>query len=337
MRIVQFRILFFRTQRAIGNNTVILQYHIFVKRAPSLVDSAENLLYSLAMSDSFGPKCHFCDVCDGHGCVGELPGMGGVFENANFIDNCAAWPTYPVPDSPVFIPEIRLAPITGALQNVGYTDERQFYHDLVAASVAAGLALSIGDGYPDEKLRYGIQALESAGKTGAVFIKPYENKKILERIEWARDVAEIIGVDIDSYAIVTMRNLVNLQKKTVSQLQELKAAAGLPFAIKGVFRPEDVELVRALHPDIVVVSNHGGRVETERGSSAAFLARYGKELAGLCGEVWVDGGIRTYRDLCVAGSLGAQEVMMGRPIITSLLKDGISGVSARLESLLQGQ
>lgn len=287
------------------------------------------------MSESFEPKCHFCDVCDGHGCIGELPGMGGVFENANFIDNCASWPTYSLPEPPFSIPKIRLAPITGALQNVGYSNERQFYHDLVVASVGAGLALSIGDGYPDEKLRYGIQALESAGKTGAVFIKPYENKKILERIEWARDVAEIIGIDIDSYAIVTMRNLVNLQEKTVSQLQELRAATSRPFAIKGVFRSRDIELVRALHPDIVVISNHGGRVETARGSSAAFLARYGEELSGLCDEIWVDGGIRTYRDLCVAGSLGAHEVMIGRPIITSLLKDGVPGVAAWLGTLLQ--
>lgn len=282
------------------------------------------------MGETLGPKCHFCDICDGHGCIGELPGMGGVYENANFIDNCSAWKSFYPEGDGGYVPMLRLAPVTGAIQNVGYPDERQFYHDLIAASSAAGLDLSIGDGYPDEKLRYGIEALQTAGKKGAVFIKPYENYKILERMEWAESVTEIIGVDIDSYAIVTMRNLVNLQQKDVAQLRELKNAAKAPFAVKGIFRKDDIALVRELRPDIVVISNHGGRVETERGSTAAFLASHGEELSSLCGELWVDGGIRTVRDLRAAGTLGARTCMIARPVLTALLYGGVSGVRPAL-------
>ena len=79
-------------------------------------------------------------------------------------------------------------------------------------------------------------------------------------------MSEVVGIDIDSYAIVTMRNLVNLERKTAAQLLELKACVareGKPFAIKGIFRPEDIELVKAWCARIsLVVSNHGGRVET---------------------------------------------------------------------------
>jgi len=275
------------------------------------------------MGESLGPKCRICDYCDGQGCVGELPGMGGVYSSANFIANCAAWREYPVSENQES-PALRLAPITGALQNVGYTDERAFYHDLLGIASSAGLALSIGDGYPDEKLRYGIEALETAGRKGAVFIKPYENTRILERMEWAGTVAEIIGVDIDSYAIVTMRNLVQLQQKTAADLSELRAAAHVPFAVKGIFRKEDVDLVREFKPDIAVVSNHGGRVETNHGSTAAFLARYGKELSRYCGELWVDGGIRSRRDILSAGALGAKTVMIARPVISALLDGSVS-------------
>ena len=282
------------------------------------------------MGEILGPKCHFCDICDGHGCIGELPGMGGVYENANFIENCSAWKSFSPDEGSGFVPAVRLAPVTGAIQNVGYPDERQFYHDLITASRDAGLALSIGDGYPDEKLRYGIEALEAAGEKGAVFIKPYENSKIHERMEWAESVAEFIGVIIDSYAIVTMRNLVNLQQKNVAQLRELKNTAKAPFAVKGIFRKEDMALVRELRPDIVVISNHGGRVETERGSTATFLAKNGKELASLCGELWVDGGIRTFQDLRVAGALGAKTCMIARPVLTALLAGGVSGVKPAL-------
>jgi isopentenyl diphosphate isomerase/L-lactate dehydrogenase-like FMN-dependent dehydrogenase len=281
-------------------------------------------------------KCHFCDECDGHGCISELPGMGGAYENENFIRNHADWDAF-AGERLLAIPAIRLAPITGAMQNVGYHDEKSFYFDIMDACVRAGIKLSAGDGYPDEKLKFGIEALSSLGRKGAVFIKPYENHKILERMEWASHVAEIIGVDIDSYAILTMRNLVNLQRKTASDLLEIKSRAGragLPFAIKGVFRPEDIELVREVKPDIVVISNHGGRVETLRGSTVSFLAERGGEVARYAGSVWVDGGIRTRRHLETAARLGACEVMIGRPFISALLRHGSDGVRDRVSKFL---
>jgi isopentenyl diphosphate isomerase/L-lactate dehydrogenase-like FMN-dependent dehydrogenase len=297
------------------------------------IDSRKKVLYSEEMEIESGAKCHFCDICDGHGCIAELPGMGGAYANENFVSNCSAWAEYH--NSGTELPGIRLAPITGALQNVGYHEERAFYFDIIQASVRAGIRLSIGDGYPDEKLKYGIEALQAAGKKGAVFIKPYENHRIIERMEWAEEVSEIIGVDIDSYAILTMRNLVNLQKKTAADLLELKNHANRPFAVKGVFRLEDIELVKEVRPDIVVVSNHGGRVETDKGSTAAFLARYGKELSRYAGQVWVDGGIRSYRDLAAARNLGAVEVMVGRPFITALLRSGLQGIPLRVQKMME--
>lgn len=293
------------------------------------------MAYSDSMRDDGAYKCHFCDECDGHGCVGELPGMGGVYGNDNFIQNCADWSGFPrAPKHDSELPAVRLAPLTGAMQNVGYDEERAFYHDLADSALAAGVRLSIGDGAPDEKLKFGIEALIQRGVRGAVFIKPYPNERILERVDWARPAAEIVGVDIDSYAILTMRNLVNLQKKTASDLLEIKRHAAVPFAIKGIFRESDLELVREVKPDVVVISNHGGRVETEHGSTARFLAAYGRELRNHCGELWVDGGIRRRHDLEAAASFGVREVMIGRPFITALLKHGRDGIRCALAALM---
>lgn len=285
------------------------------------------------MNSRPGPKCHFCDTCDGHGCISELPGMGGVYNNANFIRNCADWKQYK--DEAADFPAIRLAPITGAIQNVGYYDEKQFYFDIIDASIRAEIGLSIGDGYPDEKLKFGIEALSAFEKKGAVFIKPYENSRILERMDWSCDVSEIVGIDIDSFAILTMRNLVNLQKKTAADIIELKQHASVPFAIKGIFLPEDIELVKAVRPDIIVISNHGGRVETLKGSTVGFLAAHGRELASYSGEIWIDGGIRSRHDLLAAKALGASGVMIGRPFISGLLQSGQSGIKDKLKDLLQ--
>ena len=272
-------------------------------------------------------KCHFCTECDGHGCLGELPGMGGVFASANFIDNCTAWKKYHTDTLRDYeLPPIRLAPITGCVENVGYNDEAAFYFDLIEACAEAGFLLSIGDGYPDAKIQGGLAALQRYGKTGAVFIKPYPNIRIFERIDWVRPAAELIGVDIDSYNIVTMRNLVQLEQKDAQSLKEIQRYAQKPFAIKGIFLPENVELVKELRPDIAVISNHGGRIETRRGSTADFLAEYGNTLRKFAGEVWVDGGVRSRADIAAAKRLGAAQVMIGRPCITSLLSGGVTGV-----------
>ena len=282
-------------------------------------------------------KCHFCAKCDGNGCLGELPGMGGVFRSANFISNCAAWKKYytDMPDDDE-LPPIRLAPITGGVENVGYEDETAFYFDLIEACANTGFLLSIGDGYPDAKIQGGLAALQQYGKTGAVFIKPYPNSRIFERIDWVRGSADLIGVDIDSYNIVTMRNLVQLEQKDAPRLKEIQRYAQKPFAIKGIFLPENVELVKELRPDIAVISNHGGRIETRRGSTADFLAEYGATLRKFAGEVWVDGGLRSRADIIAAKRLGAAQVMIGRPCITALLKNKADGVRELYRRLTMG-
>ena len=294
-------------------------------------------------------KCHFCSECAGYGCVGELPGMGGAFDSANFQANVAGWKKLeeefsvgkeatPAENCNGEFPALRLAPMTGAVENVGYPDERAFYYDLLMAAATAGFRLALGDGTPDEKLLYGIEAMKATRQfypdiQAAVFIKPYANEKIFERMEWAREVAEFLGVDIDSYNIVTMRKKAKLEKKTATQLKELKQKAEKPFMIKGLFTPEDVELVREVKPDVAIISNHGGRIETVRGSTAEFLKNYGKELRSNCGQLWVDSGLRTRKDILTAARFGVKEVMIGRPIVTALCRDGVKGVKKVAETL----
>lgn len=273
--------------------------------------------------------------------MGELPGMGGVKSNENFILNCAGWKKVRDENPSVLkrirlllekspeerVPRILIAPMTGAVENIGFADEKSYYSEIIRAVHKVGIGLSIGDGFPDEKLKFGISALreiekESPETRTSVFIKPYTNEKILERLEWAGDCAKVAGIDIDSYNILTMRSKVHLEKKNAEQLKELKSVVKVPFALKGIFTEEDIELVRQVKPDIVYVSNHGGRIETRRGSTAEFLFLHGAELRKYCGELWVDGGIRNSLDVATAMVLGADCVLVGRPFATALCKGG---------------
>lgn len=293
-------------------------------------------------------KCHRCGVCDGYGCPGMLPGLGGVFEGKNFQLNCEGWKKLfceiqtrgeeeKVRSISVTPEKLRCGPVTGAVENIGYENEADFYFPYLCNAFEAGLGLCVGDGCPDEKLKLGTAAVKElssmmastpstgSGSTATVkaafFLKPYPQEKLFERVEWIRPYASHIGIDIDSYNIVTMRNLVNLERKTAAQLKEFREHTKLPFVIKGVFTDDDLELVRQVRPDVVYISNHGGRVETRIGSTAQFLADHASELKKYCKEIWVDGGIRTREDIQTAIYSGADQVIMARPLIRATFDD----------------
>ena len=254
-----------------------------------------------------------------------LPGLGGVMGGVNFQANCADWKALAgtvsseALDAVEVLPsKLRCGPVTGAVENIGFANEGDFYYPYLKNAYDAGFGLCIGDGCPDEKLKFGITAVEKieqkagAPLDAAFFLKPYPQERLFERIEWIGSHARYIGIDIDSYNIITMRNLVNLERKTAAQLEEFRKRAGVPFVIKGVFTDEDIELVKEVHPDVVYISNHGGRVETRKGSTADFLAAEGPKLKKYCDQLWIDGGIRTRRDIQTALYYGADQVIMAR-------------------------
>ena len=275
-------------------------------------------------------KCHHCLKCNGYGCPDMLPGLGGVMGGVNFQANCADWKALAgtvsseALDAVEVLPsKLRCGPVTGAVENIGFANEGDFYYPYLKNAYDAGFGLCIGDGCPDEKLKFGIAAVEKIEKDAgggadglpldaAFFLKPYPQERLFERIEWIGSHARYIGIDIDSYNILTMRNLVNLERKTAAQLEEFRKRTGVPFVIKGVFTEADIELVKEVHPDVVYISNHGGRVETRKGSTADFLAAEGSKLKKYCDQLWIDGGIRTRRDIQTALYYGADQVIMAR-------------------------
>lgn len=274
-------------------------------------------------------KCHRCPECNGYGCPDMLPGLGGVMGGQNFQANVEAWARLSesaaaaLDDVEIAPCKIRCGPVTGAVENIGFDREADFYYPYLKNAYDAGFGLCIGDGCPDEKLKFGVEAVKKlkeekgggASVNAAFFLKPYPQERLFERVEWVKPCADYIGIDIDSYNILTMRNLVNLERKSAAQLEEFRKVSGLPFVIKGVFTAADLELVKEVRPDVVYISNHGGRVETRLGSTGDFLKAYADELKNYCDQIWVDGGIRTRRDIQTALYYGADQVIMARPLI----------------------
>lgn len=276
--------------------------------------------------------CRGCARCNGYGCIGEVPGMGGKGFAKTFINNYKSWEDIEVRGTE--LPEIGVAPMTGVEQNMGNPfPEAEFHNYIVKGAKKAGIFSCIGDGTPDFKLLDGADALRKNGVKGSVFIKPYPNKNIIERYNWIEDVSDIVGIDIDSYHIPTMDGLVPLEKKSSSQLKELKKIFEKRFAVKGIQSMDDLELVRDLKPDIVVISNHGGRVFDNGRGIAYSLQELAGQVKNYCNEIWVDGGLRSINHMKKAKALGASRVLIGRPFIQATILLKSEGISNWLNSL----
>ncbi len=276
--------------------------------------------------------CRGCPKCNGRACLGEVPGMGGRGEGTTFINNFQSWEKIDIEEGDM--PELGVAPMTGVDQNMGNPYPESIFHDYIVKGAKKAKILScIGDGTPDFKLHDGIKALESNSVVGTAFIKPYPNSVILDRFELVKGVCDTIGVDIDSYRIPTMDGLVPLEKKNPEQLLDLKKSTNRRFILKGIESSEDLELIKAVKPDVVVVSNHGGRVFDGGEGIAYRLQTLYKDLKNYCDEVWVDGGLRSLSHLKKASTLGAKRVLIGRPFIQETILSKDEGISNWIKSL----
>ncbi len=121
---------------------------------------------------------------------------------------------------------------------------------------------------------------------------------------------------------------------TPALIGELARLTGLPVLVKGVLRGDDA--VRCLDAGAagVVVSNHGGRQLDRAMTTADALPEVVAAVGGRA-PVLVDGGIRSGLDALTALALGADAVLIGRPVLWALAADGQAGVADLLTWLLE--
>lgn len=116
---------------------------------------------------------------------------------------------------------------------------------------------------------------------------------------------------------------------TWSDIGEVASWCDLPVIVKGVLHPADAHEAVEQGVAGVVVSNHGGRQLDTVPSGAAALPRVAEAVDGRA-DVLVDGGIRRGTDAIKARALGADAVLVGRPILYGLATAGPAGVAGVL-------
>ncbi|KAI4331321.1 hypothetical protein MLD38_029514 [Melastoma candidum] len=112
----------------------------------------------------------------------------------------------------------------------------------------------------------------------------------------------------------------------------LRSITKLPILVKGILTAEDA--IKALEASIdgIIVSNHGARQLDYSPATISVLEEIVHAVKGAV-PVFMDGGVRRGTDIFKALALGAQAVLIGRPVIYGLAARGEGGVRTVIEML----
>lgn len=306
----------------------------------------------IAARDKFKKICYVCKNCDGMNCPTGVPGMGGIGTGASFRQNIEALKRYKVntrlihsvkkPDTstsffglPLALP-VMAAPITGAVTNMGGAiDELEYNREVAKGCIESGTITFVGDGATPDKYKIGIQALSENDGMGVPVFKPRaDNEEIIKRIRAAeKGGVAAVGMDIDAVVFKTMamRNQA-VCPKSREDLENIISSTHLPFILKGIMNVEDAVLAVESGAHAIIISNHGGRVLDEMVGAMDVLEEIVAEVKGYV-RILIDGGFRTGVDILKALALGADFVLIGRPVAIAAVGMGQKGVSYYLNTL----
>lgn len=295
--------------------------------------------------------CRVCPKCNGVACAGEVPGMGGVGSGSSFaanMESLAGWrfnmrtihAVKAVETSlTLFGMELAMpilaAPMTGVSYNFGGgMTEGEFTDCLIDGALQAGTIGFTGDGADPAMYLGGIESIVKAGGKGIPIIKPRAQEEILRLVRLAETAGvPAVGMDIDGAGLVTMAMKGQpVGPKTPAELREVIGATNLPFILKGIMTVDEAELAIEVGAAALVVSNHGGRVLDSTPGAADVLAGIAKAVKGRV-IILVDGGIRSGGDVLKYLALGADAVLVGRPLVVGAFGGGSAGVAHLLQNM----
>lgn len=295
--------------------------------------------------------CRVCPVCDGRVCAGEAPGMGGMGTGSAFGANLEALRAYRLnmrtlhdvkaADTSLTLfgraltMPILAAPMTGVAYNMGgRLTEAEFIRRVIDGAAAAGTLGCCGDGADPAMFDSGLAAIAARDGQGIPFIKPRGQEAVMAMLRRAgQSGAAAVGMDVDGAGLAVMALKGQpVSPKTPAELAACAAAAALPFIVKGVMTPDEAEIAFAAGAAAIVVSNHGGRVLDHTPGAAEVLPAIARAVKGK-GVILADGGARSGADVLKYLALGADAVLVGRPLVVGAFGGGAEGVAFLLEKM----
>jgi isopentenyl diphosphate isomerase/L-lactate dehydrogenase-like FMN-dependent dehydrogenase len=205
--------------------------------------------------------------------------------------------------------------------------EAEYSAAVISGSVQSGVLGMTGDGPKPEVFQGGIVAISAEQGRGIPIIKPREPERIVQLAnEAAQAGAVAFGIDIDAAALINMTRMGQpVGPKSFAELEFIKRNTKIPFIVKGIMTVDEALACVEAGVDAIVVSNHGGRAMDHTPGTAEVLPSIAKAVQGRL-VVMVDGGVRTGTDVLKMLALGAEFVLVGRPVIIGAVGGGAAGV-----------
>ena len=119
---------------------------------------------------------------------------------------------------------------------------------------------------------------------------------------------------------------------TWKEMEWLISFAKVPVLLKGILNPDDAEKAIKIGASGIIVSNHSGRNLDTVPATIEALPRIVEKVNKRI-PILMDGGIRRGTDVLKAIALGANAVLVGKPICFGLASGGAEGVTKTLEIL----
>lgn len=296
--------------------------------------------------------CKACPVCNGIACGNNMPGPGCKAPGNAAARNYAKWQEICVnmdtlcENRPAdisfamfghtFAAPVFVAPLGAVNMHYGDKfDDLAYNRLLVPACAQYGILAFTGDGVNPEVMKSAACDMEACGGLGIPTIKPWNKEFVFEKLDYLKAKKDIFAVamDIDGAGLPFLKAMnPNAGSKSVAEMREIIDYAGKPFILKGVMTPAGARKAVEAGASGIVVSNHGGRVQGGVPSTAEALPAIAEAVKGQL-TILVDGGIRSGVDIFRALALGADGVLVGRPVVPFIYADGANGLRLYLDKL----
>ncbi|NLY09730.1 MAG: alpha-hydroxy-acid oxidizing protein [Tissierellia bacterium] len=299
-----------------------------------------------------GFTCRVCPECNGKICKGEVPGIGGKGTGMSFIRNYESLQSYKLNMDLIYeegeisteteILGIKLrapimaAPIGGLKACFGdHLTDYEYTSAIVKGCAEGGLIGWTGDGISLDFFTEPLRAVNDINGFGIPTIKPWPLDEMQTRLELAiKSNTPAIAMDIDAAGLPFISaSGKKLGPKSTSELRKIVSQLRVPFIVKGIMTVESAIAAKEAGASGIVVSNHGGRVLDLTPSTIEVLP----EIADAVGKdmtIIVDGGFRTGAHIATALALGADAVLIGRPMAVAAYGAGAEGVKVYIDNLV---
>ena len=275
--------------------------------------------------------------------------MGGAGTGSSFINNFEALKKYKLnlrtihqalePKTGVELLGHRLAlpvlgaPVAGVSFNMGGgRGEGEYVRAFLSGCAEKGVLGCCGDGAQDDLLSEGLKAVKELGGRGIPVLKPWAEEELKAKLAAVRDSgADLVGMDIDAAGLITLALMGKpVSPKSPEQLRGIIQGTELKVILKGVMTPDEARLALAVGAAGIVVSNHGGRVMDHTPGTAEVLPGIARAVKGRI-AILADGGVRSGGDVAKMLALGADAVLIGRPLAVAAMGGLEEGVGKYLD------